>query len=140
MLEEEEKVDNSINSINEKNNNFPTSIKSKLMIKLRLRQILKEMDNEFPLSELSEIIEYETKGKFNFLELKQIIEKKYPKMISEKKYFLLKYIPLTSIGVNQKTPYVTLLNLFNFFEKILEKKIISASFIFYKTALFLKNK
>ena len=53
MLEEEEKVDNSINSINEKNNNFPTSIKSKLMIKLRLRQILKEMDNEFPLSELS---------------------------------------------------------------------------------------
>ena len=77
MLEEEEKVDNSINSINEKNNNFPTSIKSKLMIKLRLRQILKEMDNEFPLSELSEIIEYETKGKFNFLELKQIIEKKF---------------------------------------------------------------
>ena len=140
MLEEEEKVDNSINSINEKNNNFPTSIKSKLMIKLRLRQILKEMENEFPLSKLSEIIEYETKGRFNFLELKQIIEKKYPKMISEKKYFLLKYIPLTSIGVNQKTPYVTLLNLFNFFEKILEKKIISASFIFYKKALFLKNK
>ena len=130
MLEEEEKVDNSINSINEKNNNFPTSIKSKLMIKLRLRQILKEMDNEFPLSELSEIIEYETKGRFNFLELKQIIEKKYPKMISEKKYFLLKYIPLTSIGVNQKTPYVTLLNLFNFFEKILEKKNNISEFYF----------
>ena len=64
MIEEEEKVDT---SINEKNQTFPTSIKSKLMIKLRLRQILKEMDNEFPLSELSEIIEYETKGKFNFL-------------------------------------------------------------------------
>ena len=57
MIEEEEKVDT---SINEKNQTFPTSIKSKLMIKLRLRQILKEMDNEFPLSELSEIIEYET--------------------------------------------------------------------------------
>ena len=52
MIEEEEKVDT---SINEKNQTFPTSIKSKLMIKLRLRQILKEMDNEFPLSELSEI-------------------------------------------------------------------------------------
>ena len=137
MIEEEEKVDT---SINEKNQTFPTSIKSKLMIKLRLRQILKEMDNEFPLSELSEIIEYETKGKFNFLELKEIIEKKYPKLISEKKIFLLKYIPLTSIGVNQKSPYITLLNLFNFFEKILGTKIISASFIFYKTALFLKNK
>ena len=137
MIEEEEKVDT---SINDKNQTFPTSIKSKLMIKLHLRQILKEMDNEFPLSELSEIIEYETKGKFNFLELKEIIEKKYPKLISEKKMFLLKYIPLTSIGVNQKSPYITLLNLFNFFEKILEKKIISASFILYKTAHFLKNK
>ena len=105
MIEEEEKVDN---SINDKSQILPTSKKSKLMIKLRLRQILKEMNDELPLSELGEIIEYETKGKFNFLELKQIIEKNYPKLISEKKFFLLKYIPLTSIGVNEKSPYITL--------------------------------
>ena len=138
MIEEEEEKNES--EISTKINIFPTSIKSKLMIKLRLRQTLKEMDKEKPLSELSEDIEYETKGKFNFLEFKQIIEKKYPKLNVGKKIFFLKYIPLTSIGVNHKTPYITLLNLFNFFEKILEEKIISPSFILYKTAHTLKNK
>ena len=137
MLEEEEKVNN---KINEPEIIYPKSIKSKMIIKLRLKQILKEMNQEYSLSELGEDIDYETKGKFNFLELKQIIDRKYTNLSLDKKLFLLKYIPLSSIGVNQKMPYITLLNLFNFFEKILEEKIISPSFIFYKTANILKNK
>ena len=134
---EEEKVDNGKDEIN---NKYPTSIKSKMIIKVRLGQILREMDKEYPLSELGEDLEYETKGKFNFLELKQIIEKKYLNLNIDKKLFLLKYIPLTSIGVDQKTPFITLLNLFTFFEKILEEKIVCPSFIFYKTVQTLKNK
>ena len=131
MIEEEEKGDNNI---------YPTSIKSKIFIKDRLIQILKKMDIEHPLSEFVEDIEYETQGKFTFLELKEILEKKYPKLLSEEKLFLLKYIPLTSIGVNQKTPFITLLNLFTYFEKIMESKIISPTLILYKTAEILKNK
>ena len=134
---EEEKVDK---RTEEFRNIYPTSIKSKVAIKIKLRQILNEMDKEYPLSNFGEDIEYETKGKFIFLELKQIIDKKYPELNIEKKLFLLKYIPLTSIGVSQKTPYITLLNLFAFFEKIIEKKIISSSFIFYKAVQTLKNK
>ena len=130
MIEEEEKV----------NINFPTSVKSKKIIKDRLNQILRKMDLEHPLSEFVEDLEYETKGKFTFLELKEIIDNKYPKLTTQEKYFLLKYIPLTSIGVNDKTPYITLLNLFKYFEKIIEEKIISPSFILYKTAETLKNK
>ena len=137
MLEEEEKVDTSLNN---KNNTLPTSMKSKMIIKLRLKQILKEMDKQYLLSSFCEDLDYETKGKFNFLELKEIIDKKYPELNIDKKMFLLKYIPLTSIGVNQKTPYITIINLFNFLEKILEEKIISPSLILYKTAQTLKNK
>ena len=131
MIEEEEKGDNNI---------YPTSIKSKIFIKDRLNHILKKMNIEHPLSEFVEDLEYETKGKFTFLELKEILEKKYPKLLLEEKLFLLKYIPLTSIGVNQKTPFIILLNLFTYLEKILEDKIISPTLILYKTAETLKNK
>ena len=130
MIEEEEKVIN----------NYPTSIKSKLIIKDRLNQILKKMDMEHTLSEFAEDLEYETKGKFTFLELKEIINNKYQKLTSTEKFFLLKYIPLSSIGVNDKTPYITLLNLFSYFEQITEEKIISPSLILYKTTETLKNK
>ena len=137
MLEEEEKVNN---KINEPENIYPKSIKSKMIIKLRLRQILREMNKEYPLSKLGEDIDFEYKGKFNFLELKEIIDKKYSSLSLDKKLFLLKYIPLSSIGINEKMPFITLLNLFTFFEKILEEKIVSPSYIFYKTTQLLKNK
>ena len=64
MLEEEEKVDTSLNN---KNNTLPTSMKSKMIIKLRLKQILKEMDKQYLLSSFCEDLDYETKGKFNFV-------------------------------------------------------------------------
>ena len=98
------------------------------------------MNIEYPLCEFAEDLEFETKGRFTFLELKEIIDNKYPKLSKEEKIFLLKYIPLTSIGVDNKTPYVTLLNLFSYFEKILEERIFSPSLIFYKIANIIKNK
>ena len=121
-------------------NIYPTSLKSKIKIKDRLNQILKKMDNEHSLSEFAEDLEYETKGKFTFLEFKEILDKKFQKLSSEEKFFLLKYIPLTSIGINQKTPFITLLNLFTYFEKITKEKIFSPSIILYKTVETLKNK
>ena len=120
--------------------NYPTSLKSKIIIKDKLNQILKKMDSEHPLTEFAEDLEYETKGKFTFLELKEILDQKFPKLLREEKIFLLKYIPLTSIGINQKSPFITLLNLFIYFEKIIEEKIFSPSLILYKTAETLKNK
>ena len=103
MLEEEEKVNN---KMNESENIYPKSIKSKMIIKLRLRQILREMNKEYPLSEFGEDIDFEYKGKFNFLELKEIIDKKYTSLSLDKKLFLLKYIPLSSIGINEKMPFI----------------------------------
>ena len=122
------------------NNNYPTSVKSKVFIKGKINHILKKMDIEHPLNEFAEDLEYETKGKFTFLELKEILDNKYPKLPSEEKMFLLKYIPLASIGINQKTPFITLVNLFTYFEKITDEKIISPSLIFYKIADTIKNK
>ena len=136
LKEEDEKVNDNDSPIK----NYPTSIKSKLVIKLNLQKILEEMNTYYPLSFLAEDIDYETKGNFSFLDFKEIISKKYPELNIDKKIFLFKYIPLTSIGVSQKTPYITLLNLFKYFEKILEKKIISPSLIFYKTAENLEKK
>ena len=136
LKEEDEKVNDNDSPIK----NYPTSIKSKLVIKLNLQKILEEMNTYYPLSSLAEDIDYETKGNFSFLDFKEIISKKYPELNIDKKIFLFKYIPLTSIGVSQKTPYITLLNLFKYFEKILEKKIISPSLIFYKTAENLEKK
>ena len=121
-------------------NYYPTSAKSKQIIKEKLEQILNKMNIEHPLCEFAEDLEFETKGRFTFLELKEIIDNKYLKLSKEEKIFLLKYIPLTSIGVDNKTPYVTLLNLFSYFEKILEERIFSPSLIFYKIANIIKNK
>ena len=129
-MQEEEKGDNY----------YPTSAKSKQIIKEKLEQILNKMNIEHPLCEFAEDLEFETKGRFTFLELKEIIDNKFPKLSNEEKIFLLKYIPLTSLGVDNKTPYVTLLNLFSYFEKILEERIISPSLIFYKTANIIKYK
>ena len=116
------------------NNNYPTSVKSKIIIKDKINHILQKMNREHHLSEFAEDLEYETKGKFTFLELKEILNNKYQKLSPEEKIFLLKYIPLTSIGINQKTPFITLTNLFTYFEKITEEKIISPSLILYKIA------
>ena len=54
MLEEEEKVNN---KMNESENIYPKSIKSKRIIKLRLRQILREINKEYLLSEFGEDID-----------------------------------------------------------------------------------
>ena len=121
-------------------NYYPTSAKSKQIIKEKLGQILNKMNMEHPLCEFAEDLEFETKGRFTFLELKEIIDNKFPKLSNEEKIFLLKYIPLTSLGIDNKTPYVTLLNLFSYFEKILDERIISPSLIFYKTANIIKYK
>ena len=122
------------------NNIYPNSLKSKIIIKDKLNKILKKMNSEHPLTEFAEDLEYETKGKFTFLELKKILYEKYPKLLQEEKIFLLKYIPLTSIGINQETPFITLLNLFRYFEKIIEEKIFSPSLILYKASEVIKIK
>ena len=91
LREEDEKVNDNDSPIK----NYPTSIKSKLVIKLNLQKILEEMNTYYPLSSLAEDIDYETKGNFSFLDFKEIISKKYPELNIDKKIFLFKYIQLT---------------------------------------------
>ena len=113
---------------------------SKTEIKENLNNILKNMNNEYPLSQLCEYVEKETGGKFSFLTFREIIDNLYPDIQREDKIYLLKYISLSSLGINEKSPLISLLSLFSFFEKILNEKILSPSLIFYKVGEIIEKK
>ena len=113
---------------------------SKIEIKENLNNILKNMNNEYPLSQLCEYVEKETGGKFSFLTFREIIDNLYPDIQREDKIYLLKYISLSSLGINEKSPLISLLSLFSFFEKILNEKILSPSLIFYKVGEIIEKK
>ena len=105
---------------------------SKSEIKQNLYNILNNMNNEYPLSQLCEYVEKETGGKFSFLTFREIIDNLYPDIQRSDKIYLLKYMSLNSLGVTENNPLISLLSLFSFFEKILNDKILSPSLILYK--------
>ena len=113
---------------------------SKIEIKENLNNILKNMNNEYPLSQLCEYVEKETGGKFSFLTFREIIDNLYPDIQREDKIYLLKYMSLYSLGISEKSPLISLLSLFSFFEKILNEKILSPSLIFYKVGEIIEKK
>ena len=71
---------------------------TKLTSKNHLTEILDYMDNEYPLSDLAELIEKETGGKFTQLTFREILEKVYPDLIINDKIFLINHIPLSKVG------------------------------------------
>ena len=75
---------------------------TKLTSKNHLTEILDYMDNEYPLSDLAELIEKETGGKFTQLTFREILEKVYPDLIINDKIFLINHIPLSKVGIKKK--------------------------------------
>ena len=59
------------------------SVSTKLSTKARLSEIFEYMSMEYPLSDLSEIIEKETGGKFTQLTFREIIERIYPDLSND---------------------------------------------------------
>ena len=106
----------------------------------KLITILNLMIIEFPLNDLAEKIESETGGKFTFRQFNKIINKYYKKISNSDKKNLIKYISLSSIGVTNEKPYLSLLKLFNYFGNILNIKIYSPSLILYEISNEIQNK
>ena len=113
---------------------------SKNDTKLKLKEILTKMKEEYSLSNLCEFIENETGGKFTFLTLREIIDKLYQNLPQSDKIFLLKNLSLKSLGINRENPLIHLTSLFNFFNFILDETILAPSLFLYKVADILENK
>ncbi len=107
---------------------------------MNLNKILNKMNNQFLLSQLAELIENETKGKFSFMTLRQILDKIYPKIDINDKQYLLKHISLNQLNISEKFPLISLVYLFTIFEKLLNQRILSPSLIYYKVAEILEKK
>jgi len=114
------------------------STSTKLSSKARLFDIFEYMSMEYPLSDLSEIIEKETGGKFTQLTFKEIIGRIYPNLSINDKMFLIKHLPLSKIGITPYSPLIFILYLFKYIESIIKERIISPSLIFYDIAEKLK--
>ena len=117
--------------------NFSTislSNSTKLTSKLHLSEIFEYMDSEYPLSDLAELLEKETDGKFTQLTFREFLDQKYPDLIIADKLFLIKHIPLSKVGITPYSPFISLLYLFRFIQGITKQKIISPSLIFYSLA------
>ena len=113
---------------------------SKNDTKLKLKEILTKMKEEYSLSNLCEFIENETGGKFTFLTLREIIDKLYQNLPQSDKIFLLKNLSLKSLGISKENPLIHLTSLFNFFNFILDETILAPSLFLYKVADILENK
>ena len=113
---------------------------TKMSSKVRLSEILEYMSLEYPLSDLAELLEKETDGKFTQLTFREIIDRVYPDLSISDKIFLIKHLPLSKIGITPYSPLIFLLYLFKYIESIIKIKIISPSLIFYDIAEKLKYK
>ena len=117
-------------------NSFSAS--TKLSSKVRLSEIFEYMSEEYLLSDLAEILEKETGGKFTQLTFREIIDRIYPDLSTNDKIFLIKHLPLSKIGITPYSPLIFILYLFKFIESITKERIISPSLIFYDIAERLK--
>ena len=107
---------------------------TKLSSKIHLSEIFAFMDNEYPLSDLAELIEKETGGKLTQLTFREILDKIYPDLTISDKIFLIKHIPLSKVGITPYSPLMFLLYLFQYIQSITKEKIFSPSLIFYSLA------
>ena len=123
---------------NIKGKNALSSASISVSIKDRLSEIFEYMSMECPLSDLSEILEKETGGKFTQLTFREIIDRIYPDLSINDKIFLIKHLPLSKIGITPYSPLIFILYLFKYIESIIKEKIISPILIFYDIAEKLK--
>ena len=109
-------------------------------IRMNLIKILNQMNNDFLLSQLAEFIENETEGNFSFIKLREILDKIYPNINKNDIQYLLKHISLTQLNITENSPLISLVYLFSTFEKIINKRILSPSLIYYKVAEIIEKK
>ena len=124
-------------SISKAKSNISTisiSNSSKYSSKIHLSEILEYMDSEYPLSDLAELLEKETGGKFTQLTFRQILDKIYPDLSVNEKIFLINHLPLSKVGITPYSPLIFLLYLFKYIESIIKEKIFSPSLIIYSLA------
>ena len=107
---------------------------TRLSSKIHLSEIFQYMDNEYPLSDLAELLEKETGGKFTQLTFRETLDKIYPDITMSDKIFLIKHIPLSKVGITPYSPMMFLLYLFQYIQSITKEKIFSPSLIFYSLA------
>ena len=130
------KFNNSIALSRAKSNVSTISISNstKYSSKVHLSEIFMYMDSIYPLSDLAELIEKETGGKFTQLTFREIIDKIYPELTISDKIFLIKHIPLSKVGITPYSPLIFILYLFKYIQSITQEKIYSPSLIFYSLA------
>lgn len=116
------------------------SASTRFSTKDRLSEIFEYMSLEYPLSDLAELLEKETGGKFTQLTFREIIDRIYPDLSINDKIFLIKHLPLSKIGITPYSPLIFLLYLFKYMESITKEKIISPSLIFYDLAERIKDR
>ena len=107
---------------------------TKYSSKMHLSEIFDYMDNEYPLSDLAELLEKETGGKFTQLTFREILDRVYPELTMSDKIFLIKHIPLSKVGITPYSPLIFILYFFKFVQGITKEKILSPSLIFYSLA------
>ena len=127
------KFNNTLSSEIAKNtfSTFSASNSTKFSSKIHLSEIFEYMDREFPLSDLAELLEKETGGKFTQLTFREVLDKIYPDLTISDKIFLIKHIPLSKVGITPYSPLIFLLYLFQYIQSITKEKIFSPSLIFY---------
>jgi len=101
--------------------------------------ILNLMAIEYPFPNLVEKIENETGGKFTFRQLIKIINKYYKKISKQDKKNLIRYIPISMIGITYEKPYISLLKIFSYFNIVLNTKIYSSSLVIYEISNEFQN-
>ena len=130
------KFNNDSNLLKSKSNFSTISISNttKYSSKVHLSEIFEYMDSVYALSDLAELLEKETGGKFTQLTFREIIDKTYPELTTNDKIFLLKHIPLSKVGITPYSPLIFLLYLFRYIQSIIKEEIFSPSLIFYSLA------
>jgi len=99
---------------NNKGKNVLSTASISVTTKDRLSEIFEYMSMECPLSELSEILEKETGGKFTQLTFREIIDRIYSGLSINDKIFLLKHLPLSKIDIIPHSPLIFILYLFKY--------------------------
>ena len=128
---------NNNSSLLKSKSNFSTisiSNTTKYSSKVHLSEIFEYMDSVYALSDLAELLEKETGGKFTQLTFREIIDKTYPELTTNDKIFLIKHIPLSKVGITPYSPLIFLLYLFRYIQSIIKEEIFSPSLIFYSLA------
>jgi Ca2+-binding EF-hand superfamily protein len=103
-------------------------------ISTKLKSILISMHSELKFEDFCDILEKDFSGKMTFTQLKESLDKHYPKTNRNDKIFLLK-----NINLDVTTGMINIYQLFDYIEKKLEKKLYSITLVLYSISYTLER-